>query len=153
SVWYVLALSFATTLSSAKTLDIVVKVPSFTPFSKIYVTGDILELCSWKPDCRMMAPRFANTYETSVQIRDATEQVELKVTRGSWSREAADWRARPVENLIVPTASASSQVIVTVVNWSDLPPMGVTGHLDIYQKFYSPQLSNWRNVEVWLPPG
>jgi predicted alpha/beta superfamily hydrolase len=131
------------------TIHVVVKVPFTTPaHAPIYLTGNTSELCQWQANCLRLQETGGGVYEA--EIERPGQALEFKVTRGSWAQEASDSYGQAPANFRV--SSDAKEIVLSVVNWKDLPPFGVSGHIDTYQSFYSPQLGNARAVRIWLPP-
>ncbi len=139
------------TIAPPNQLDVVVIAPPGTPAgSQLYLTGDSPELCSWNPKCIPLKKIGIATYHATVDLDGAARDVEFKITRGSWEQEAADGRSRPVANFKVQVPCAEP-TILSLHHWSDLPPLGVTGQVELYRDFYSPELGNSRTLSVRLP--
>jgi predicted alpha/beta superfamily hydrolase len=148
----VVALVFLTSLSHAKSLKIIIKVPPNTPENEIiYVTGDQPQLCSWQPRCLILAPRLPGTYSATVDLPDSLTSLRLKVTRGSWATEAGNWRGEPLSDFKISLDSQVNEFVFGVVNWIDQGRMGVTGKLRVYRNVVSPQMGNIQDIKVWLP--
>ncbi len=134
----------------ASELEFVIKVPANTPNELLFLTGQGTELCNWKPDCIQLTAIGPRTFHAIIQIEKSTPSIEYKVTRGSWSTEASDASGKPLENL--KANSQSSPIVYSIINWVDQTPLGVTGNLELLKHVYSPELNNFRDVIVWLPP-
>ena len=143
-------------LDHSRSVTFTINVPTFTPVnSKIYVTGDLPELCNWVAACQEAKLILPNVYQVTVQIPQTVAQMNYKVTRGNWNTDASTQFSQPLSNYNYRFDIANSSAIETVIDvvqWRDLPPLGVTGNLQIVQNFYSPQLNNSRALRIWLPP-
>jgi predicted alpha/beta superfamily hydrolase len=138
---------------ASQSLSVIVNIPPNTPANDlIYLTGDGSPLCSWTPLCRALGKIQTSTYQAEVDLPDDATTATFKITRGSWDTEAADGAGHALSNIVVNLTPPSTQAILSVANWKDLGPLGVTGDLRIIPHFASPQLGNSRNLEVWLPP-
>lgn len=139
---------------SAVTFEAIVPAGTDT----VVVIGSPAELGGWDHGSALpLQKQNDSTFSGAVPIRSATE-IEYKFTRGSWDKEAltADstipgnyhaavknsnllrhripfWR----DNIIVRPSDRKASIVGTVVQ---------------YEKWYSPQLDNTRQVTVWLPP-
>ena len=137
---------------SPKFLNLIIKVPARTPpGDTLFVTGDSPELCSWNPRCVPLQSIGNWTYSARVQFAGSAENVELKVTRGTWQTEAAGSGGEVYQNVSYPLNGAENELVLNVINWADMH-LGVTGNLQILPGIESPQLGNSRSVRVWLPP-
>jgi predicted alpha/beta superfamily hydrolase len=148
--------SHASNLDNLRAVTFTIKVPTFTPAnSKIYVTGDQPELCNWGAACQEAKLILPNIYQVTVNLPQSVSQMNYKITRGSWDSDASDSFSHEINNynymfnVADPTAV---ETVLDIVQWRDLPPLGVTGNLQIAANFYSPQLNNSRTLRIWLPP-
>jgi predicted alpha/beta superfamily hydrolase len=147
------ALGTAAQATSNNHWDIVVNVPARTPpGASIYLTGDLPQLCQWQPRCWPMNKINEGTYRLTLHNLPATGGFNFKVTRGDWNREAADPGAQALGDIHVDLNATPRLSVLNVSTWTDTPPLGVTGHLERHENFYSPQLGNSRTLSVWLPP-
>lgn len=130
-----------------------INAPFNTPeHSDLFLTGNIPELCHWSPDCIKLANMGNGLFSAQVLVSDEVEEFEFKITRGSWHAEAADWLAAPYKNYKTTKEEfANKELILEIVNWTDLEALGIKGNVDIIQDFYSPELDNSRTLEIWLP--
>ena len=137
-----------------KCLHFIINVPPQTPrLSKIYVTGDRTETCSWKADCMPMHQIGPSTYQADITYAWEATVAKLKVTRGDWAKEAAWGNGSPVAEMVVKIDDEQTTFIKSIANWRDLPPLGVTGDVRRIPAFHSPQLGNDRDIYVLVPPG
>jgi predicted alpha/beta superfamily hydrolase len=143
--------------SFAFSFEIIVNIPATTPQnSKIYLTGNVPELCNWNPACVQLQPTgVLGSYKADLNFPEVLfhKQVEFKVTRGTWETTAAFLDGSEMPNAILDFASSKSKLQVYVIpHWKDLgariPPSGLL----IYEHFFSPQLNNERSLRIWLPP-
>lgn len=140
----------------ASRYKIFVNVPANTPaYSKIYLTGSFLSQCKDKPNCLLMKQIEKSTYSISFDKEDSeeptTKSFKVLVTRGDWDRQAAHPGGNPIGEIEVKYEERGLS-IVNIVNWTDMGEMGITGTVDHYKAFHSPELGNDRDVSVWLPP-
>jgi predicted alpha/beta superfamily hydrolase len=138
------------TWANTQSVKIVVKAPFNTPESaNIFVTGNF-QGCSWQPDCLQMQMVDDNLYEVQVQ---AGNEFKFKVTRGAWHLEGADnsGRALKDQSVSVRDFKINKPIVVDLKNWKDQGPLRVTGRIERIQKFYSPELGNYRRLHIRLP--
>ncbi len=165
-VW---SLGLSATANSAE-YEIFVNIPPTTPLgSRIFLTGNLPELCGWRPDCIELRPLTSsnNSASTNYSIsannsnwtlhaqftldRPPTNgSMQVKVTRGTWDSEASFQSGRTPENSFWD--SKNSKVVLSIPHWKDLPPKTAPQNLLIYTQVYSPQLQNERTIRVLLPP-
>lgn len=146
--FYTIFNSFA--FGSNHSVKVVVKAPFSTPNNaKIFLTGNF-QGCSWRPDCVEMQKVSDNLYESTIQ---QVKGLKLKVTRGSWDTEAADNSGRPLKDFVMNQSkyNLKNPVVLDLKNWRDQGPLRVTGIVERFDKFYSPQLGNYRKLHVRLP--
>jgi predicted alpha/beta superfamily hydrolase len=133
-------------------IEVYVNVPRFTPKGEsLYLTGSTPELCHWKPDCIKMVPYAENIYYAKIKHYREWEILELKVTRGSYAKQASDGDGKAWGNLSYEFPLDPTPVVISVENWTDFGPFSVQGQVDQYSNFYSPELKNRRTIHVWTP--
>jgi predicted alpha/beta superfamily hydrolase len=142
-------------MGAQRDLKIVINTPFNTlPDEKIFLTGDLPGYCFWDPACIQMKQIGPNTFESNLTFDEDINHIEVKVTKGSWEREASDAWGNPFSNILINLNDCSDNLFVfNVVNWRDYGPLRVTGDVKKFFSVYSPQLDNFRDVYVWLPPG
>lgn len=132
--------------------DFVVNTPAGTPETdNIYLTGDTKEFCEWRPNCILLKKIGVGTYSAHLDLPTSLKTAKLKVTRGTMKQIAANGKGEADGEYGVSFKEGDTTVI-SVVNWTDSGPLGVTGNVEYYKNFHSPQLGNDRNIAVWLPP-
>ncbi|MFM8313188.1 MAG: carbohydrate-binding module family 20 domain-containing protein, partial [Deltaproteobacteria bacterium] len=152
-LWSVHVLCIALGQVEAQEIEVYVNVPRFTPVGEnIYLTGDTAELCQWTPDCLKMVPFSENVYKTKIKRSLNEKMLQLKVTRGTWDKQASDPKGVAWGNLMYQFPLNSKFIVISVENWTDLGPLSTQGNIDEYPQFYSPELNNRRNIHVWTPP-
>ena len=121
--------------------------------TQIHLTGTGFNSCSWEPHCLLLNETSPSVYEGDLRFNStSTNPIEFKITRGDWTKEATDGNGKPFENYRLDPVSTKAPLVFNVINWKDLPPLGVMGTVEKTANFYSPQLQNIRDVWVWLPP-
>jgi predicted alpha/beta superfamily hydrolase len=134
----------------ASALEIVINVPINTPAGPLYLTGSGYALCNWKPDCIPLTSIGPRTFHAILPSSEGARSFDYKVTRGRWGTEASDPAGKPTANLTADVQKP--RIVYSVINWVDQIPLGVTGNLEKLKQIYSPELDNFRDVVVWLPP-
>lgn len=134
-------------------LRIVINTPFNTFDEKIYLTGDIPGFCAWQPDCIALKKIGVNSYQTELSLPDDLKILYVKVTRGSWQKEAADSQGRALKNIEINLKENKGLFVYNIINWLDQGPLKATGHIEHHQNIWSPQLKKHRHIDVWLPPG
>jgi predicted alpha/beta superfamily hydrolase len=137
----------------AKTLEVIINAPFNTPLNqKIYLTGEIPGLCSWEVKCAELKEIFPRVFRLVIEFADSTDVILIKITRGSWSTQAADSRGRIFPNRGVETIKDHGRLILTLPNWQGLVGPGVKGNLKKIEDFKAAPLPGTKNIWVWLPP-
>lgn len=156
-------------MASAKTqtITLIINTPFNTPKGeKIFLTGNFPG-CKWEPDCVLLKELSENRYTVTLPYKGA---FKIKVTRGSYEKEAADSRGRILQDFtvdIVPQSvgdedegnqyiNGESEAhpnlrIYDIRNWVDLGPLKAVGTIERIKGFYSPQLGNTRELHIRLP--
>lgn len=140
---------FFTASLFARQLELVVNVPGSTEKDPVYVTGDVTELCRWKPDCLLLKEVDVGVRKVQLSLPDSVDKLRYKITRGAWEREAAKPSGEK-EGEVEIQLPKDLTVVRTVVNWTDKGPLRGPGYEDLGD-IRSPQLGNDRRVTVWLP--
>lgn len=129
-------------------IRLIINTPFNTPSGdKVYITGDFPG-CSWRPNCFKVTKLSDNKYEALIPFDSS---FSMKVTRGSFNRQAADSRGRALQNLYVDRSKSKEIKIVDVKNWLDLGPLKAVGTIKRIKNFYSPELKNYRDLQIRLP--
>ncbi len=137
----------------AKSLEVIINAPFNTPSKqKVYLTGEIPGHCSWQVKCLELKEIFPSVYRTVLDLHDSTEQVQIKITKGSWSTQATSSSGRIYPNKKIETIIEHSRTIVTIANWSDQERLGIKGALKEFKNFKASPLKGTKDVWIWLPP-
>ncbi len=126
------------------TSTLIINTPFNTPHSDLFITGNSQSLCHWRPTCLKLEKIYPNVYKVEVP-----KNIEFKITRGSWQSEAATTLGAPLESFYI---NDENNAVFTIKNWKDLGPLKSVGNIHKYQEFFSPQLNNFREIHIWLPP-
>lgn len=114
--------SFARKLTGrGRRVDIVVSVPEETPPGEtVYLTGACEELGQWGAPGKPLKQTDAKTWETRIYI-PADQDIEFKVTRGSWDNVERHADGADTGNHFVPAESlAEGPVRHKVERWADV---------------------------------
>lgn len=119
----------------------------------VYIAGSVAELGNWQPGKVKMVAAGPNRWTHSIKVKRGWS-VEYKYTLGSWAREAANARGKPLANLVVD-ADSSKSIKDQVAFWTTSKARsfsgGVTGEIRFHRQLEFPGLLP-RDVAVWLPP-
>jgi predicted alpha/beta superfamily hydrolase len=132
-----------------------VRVPGDTPEGEaVYLSGNVAELGSWRPDALRLERRPDGVHAVKVALPRGA-RFAFKVTRGSWRtvERAADGRDIPNREA---AAGDGAVIEVAVARWAagEAAPRRSTITGDVRRRrFPSRFLGNEREVLVWLPPG
>jgi predicted alpha/beta superfamily hydrolase len=135
-----------------------VDVPRDTPAdAQLFVAGDFN---AWQPSNPMfrLTPMGVASFRLAFQI-DAAE-ARFKITRGSWESVECNPDGSPGTNHDWLADEIDEPVSVSVESWTDLNPAArqylprhtITGDVRCVKDVYSPQLENYRDLLVYLPP-
>jgi predicted alpha/beta superfamily hydrolase len=132
-----------------------VKAPASTPGdAKLYLAGDAQPLGAWKQDGVELKKGADGVYAGQVKL-PAEQEVQYKVTRGSWDTVEKNADGSEMANRTFrPTKD--STVDVEVAAWADQVGQlkhTASGDIRVHEKFASKNLGNERRLLVWLPPG
>lgn len=137
----------------SKTIEFIINAPFNTPSKqKVYLTGEIPGHCSWEIKCLELKEIFPRVYRLQIELPAATDLIQIKVTRGSWSSQAATSTGRVFPNKKIQTIEDHSRFIFSLPNWQGLVGPGVKGELKQFEKFKASPLPGTKNIWVWLPP-
>ena len=121
---------------------------------KIYIAGNNVQMGSWRPDHVQMDCAGGHLRRKSFYFKKG-ENIEYKITRGSWDNEAADENGRPFQNSVLQVRGDTT-VVDTVLYWKEgrTAPVegGIAGDVRTHRSIESDGLQP-RDVVVWLPPG
>lgn len=131
-----------------------VEVPEYTPKdSVLFIAGNFN---SWNPgdtkySLRREGERFVGTFEFE-------GKVEYKFTRGSWESVEKGEKGEEIPNRVT-NVDKDLILEIKIHHWRDfvekqgagLKPT-YTGNIRLIKDFYSPELGNYRNIIIYLPP-
>jgi predicted alpha/beta superfamily hydrolase len=157
--WYedMLANQAATAPPERVTIQFAVTVPPETPrYQKLYLSGSVTELGSWRADGLELEKDDDGRYVKTIQLAGGVP-VAYKVTRGSWnSVERGPDGVEMEDRTLNPTETQS--IKIKVATWVDrgMAEPGkstASGNIRMHVGFHSTLLNNDRNLAVYLPPG
>ncbi len=130
-----------------------VEAPENTPpEDSIRVIGNQPEWGYWIYPKGPVLKRIAeSTWESTYRFPVGTE-VEFKVTRGSYFKEALYNHNGHPPAAVKFTLKGDTTVQLTPSAWNDLYQRSITGDVRYHHQFSSPLLRYTRDVVVWLPP-
>ncbi len=134
-------------------ITFVVIVPdSLVTNDTLYIAGSVKQLGEWQPKGVPLNRVDKNTWRLKIKL-PLNENIEYKITRGSWHKEEvlSDGTIPGNKHL---TVTKNQTVTHQIENWCDRlykPIGGITGNLKYHYKFYANRLKNERTIVVWLP--
>ncbi len=135
---------------------VITRLPEKTPPNQTFTLG--ANLGSWNPATPgfAFAPDAQGRPSLTLELRAGTN-VEYKVTRGGWGTVEKNADGSEMKNRVLEV-NGTATVELRVERWVDspgavAPPRStVSGHVEVLQAVKSPELSNSRDVRVYLPP-
>ena len=105
--------------SSNKTVNVIFTVKSLQPLpgQTIYITGNVDELGSWAPGAVPLKRMSDSVWSTEIKLPQK-QDIEFKITKGSWATEAADQDGWLFKNFTFVT-NTDTLVEITVPQWKD----------------------------------
>ncbi|HLF20200.1 MAG TPA: alpha/beta hydrolase-fold protein [Bacteroidota bacterium] len=149
--------AFALSVPSASqecSVTLKVVVPRSTPAdAKIFVAGNHPKLGDWDPG-RIELLRENDSAWAITEIFPKGSQLEYKVTRGSWNKQAI-YAEGVIPGNFRLTVSQDTAIVVRPISWSDsyvAVGKGITGNVKYHRSIMGEGLRYDRDVIVWLPP-
>ena len=138
--------------------EVIVKVitKNLPDSSEIFITGNDTTLGNWEPGKIKLIMLNDSTWERVFKFQKG-EELEFKITRGSWSKERLN-DDETVPGNTTFTVSNDTTVIFNVNKWSDqfkrkvVVHGQITGKLEYIRGIEGDSLLP-RDVIIWLPPG
>ncbi len=131
-----------------------IQVHNIPDTAKVYVSGNQPELGNWNPGLIALSNTSGNVWERTFSF-PAGEDVEFKITRGSWENEAVNRDGSVPQNIKIKTIRDTT-VYLSINHWKDeftYKLKGqVTGRLDYIRNVKGEGILP-RDIIVWLPPG
>ena len=124
--------------------------------SEIFITGNDTTLGNWEPGKIKLIMLNDSTWERVFKFQKG-EELEFKITKGSWSKERLN-DDETVPGNTTFTVSNDTTVIFNVNKWSDqfkrkvVVHGQITGKVEYIRGIEGDSLIP-RNVIIWLPPG
>ena len=119
--------------------------------SVIFLTGNSEKLGNW--NARGLAIHMTDGSGEVDICADKGDNLQFKLTAGSWSKEAIYKESKVPSNWELQVANDTT-VQLKIIKWRDelaLIRTGMTGNFDAFEKMKHPGILD-RNVTVWLPP-
>jgi predicted alpha/beta superfamily hydrolase len=145
-------------VARAASVDIVVHVPADTPpADSVYVAGSLPSVGGWAADGLKLARQADGTFSAAVDLSPG-QQLEFKITRGSWETVEKNADGSERANRIITAESAGQTINVTVARWAGGGAAAtrragsVVGDLRVLT-IDSQILHQNRTLRVWLPAG
>jgi enterochelin esterase-like enzyme len=143
---------FTTQTASAKIVDFIINVPFLTPEnSQIFISGNIPELCNWKPDCLKMNSIGNGSYKFQIQISDEIKNFNYKITRGAWESEAADSYSKAYNEIAIDLEKVNLPIVQNIIHWKDLAPLVKSTNVQT-TTIYSHELGTNKEISIYVPP-
>ncbi len=128
-------------------------IPAVMPDSAgVFITGNHPKLGNWRPDAFALAPQPDGSWTRRLRLPLGTE-IEFKVTRGDWTKEAVSAEGLVPENTKV-AVTGDDTIRIEVAGWKDLAHRvrgQITGQVAYHRNLAAEGLRP-RDVLVWLPP-
>ncbi len=119
----------------------------------VYITGNQQELGNWRPDKVSLINTSGNIWEKTISFPPG-EDIEFKITLGSWENEAVNKDGSIPENIKLK-AYSDTVVSLSFSNWKSKPVQKfkgkVTGRLEYIRNLKGEGIPP-RDVIIWLPP-
>lgn len=127
--------------------------PRLNNDSSVFITGSLTELGNWNPGKIQM--KSLGDHRWSYQITTRPDYpIEYKYTLGSWAKEGADARGKPLANFAI--RPAEDAVIKDQIQfWTDGTTKVLEGQITGTVKYHRQlELEGLlpRDIVVWLPP-
>jgi predicted alpha/beta superfamily hydrolase len=138
-------------------IQFIVAVPADTGENDaIYLSGNLDEIGHWNAQGLPLKRQDNGEYTASVELPRGAK-LEFKANRGSWATVEKSAGGFELYNRTM-TLDGDKIVRLTVERWRDpgmiVPPTPtIVGDVRYHRDFHSKNLSNNRNLIVWLPPG
>ncbi len=132
----------------------IVEAPVYTPDDEsIYLAGNFN---NWNPkDEKYVLAKEYDHYSITVEL---SGNIEFKFTRGSWETVEKGQNGQEIANRTL-YVDKDMTVQLEIMHWRDFVERRqvnlrntYTGNIKLVKDFYSPQLENYRDVVIYLPP-
>jgi enterochelin esterase-like enzyme len=136
----------------AKVVNFIINVPYSTPeHSRIYLSGNLPEMCNWRPDCLKMQYTNNGSYTLALTVPDNTKNLSYKITRGNWETEAADSYSVPYNDIVIDLVKSNFSIIQNVIHWKDLAPLKKCPNVQS-SILFSKELGTNKEMSIYIPP-
>ena len=149
---------FASFDRAAHSEDIVVSfqlhAPEIPENTKVYITGNTAELGTWHPGKVQMKYEGDQNWTFNLTL-SKPRTLEYKYTLGSWVREGASEKGRPLANSVLHVTKSITRRD-KIERWTEKTSSKfqgqVTGQVHIHRQITGKGIRP-RDITVWLPPG
>ncbi|MEM7317319.1 MAG: alpha/beta hydrolase-fold protein, partial [Planctomycetota bacterium] len=129
--------------------------PGLPADAGIFITGNVPDLGNWHPAKVQMRYEGAQVW-THQMLVEQSRRIEYKYTQGSWDREGATAKGRPLSNFSLNVTKSVTQTD-RIDHWTDKnrPPKTdgqITGRARYHRQMKGRGIRP-RDIVVWLPPG
>ncbi len=135
-------------------VSVTVVAPSSTPAAdQLYIAGNLPELGNWQPGSVKLVRTNDSLWTYQFHVPRNTV-VELKITRGTWNKQAI-YRKGEVPDNVRWIASADTSIVIRPFSWQDSEQPaggGIVGSVRYHRDLAGEGLNYKRDLIVWLPP-
>jgi predicted alpha/beta superfamily hydrolase len=122
------------------------------PEAGLYLSGSTQSLGNWQPTGFALTRSSDSCFEGTIELAIG-ENIEFKVTRGSWDTVEKNLAGQEIANRTL-TVTKGAKVVITVESWADqyagLGRSSVVGKLELRR---IESIEPTRLIRVWLPEG
>jgi predicted alpha/beta superfamily hydrolase len=142
------------TQSTLKSVTINVISKNLDDSSKIFISGNKLQLGNWQPDKIRLSKIELNKWGKTFLFEQNTS-LEFKFTKGNWNSEALDENGNIPGNNTINVLNDTS-IIYNIKNWNDGKSKinfngKITGNINYHKQLKFNGILP-RDIVVWLPP-
>lgn len=148
----IIFLFLISTSSFAKTVELIVNAPFNTPEKqKLFITGAIEGHCSWQVKCLELKEIFPRVFRIVLNLSDSVQEIQIKITRGSWASQGTSSSGRIFPNKKIQTFEEHTRSLSTIASWLDQRGPSIKGNIKEYKNFLATPLRGTKDIWVWLP--
>lgn len=134
---------------NSSTVTFLVETPPDT--HQVTIAGNRSKLGDWEPSRVLLHKSGENKFQITLKFPQNSE-IEYKFTQGSWNNQALD-ELGDIPNNYKFIVKKDTTIRHTIKEWrNDNLVSNVIGKVEYHRSFYSPELDNYRDIIVWLPP-
>jgi lysophospholipase L1-like esterase len=112
---YIILLCISSTALS-KSVELSIRLPSYTGEADVYLTGSSDQLCQW--DVKCMKLQVVNN-KAKVQVKIPKNGLQLKITNGTWESVGTGLDGNSYENVNIPGDYNNKVFNIKVHHWAD----------------------------------